>query len=160
MRKISMIAVSAAAFLTAACGGSPVPGGMFLTLSVSTRDVAVETRVNGAVEKFVSGASGSLVSSAPINARVKEGENTVAFSLSPVASDDGATPDPGFLATLEISLKGEIVDTTSPGDRVIFTRELTDAESAQIANGESIVITETFSLERAKLQAMKEDAKD
>lgn len=132
---------------------------MFLPLSVSTRDVAVETRINGALEDFVSGASGSLVSSAPINRRVREGENVIEFTLAPVANESGEKIDPALFAALDIAVKGEIVDTLSPGERAIFARELTEDETKRLAGGETLVLTETFAIERASLQAIKDAAK-
>lgn len=159
MRKVSAILAALASFGLAACGGSVVPPDMFLTLSVSTRDVAVETRINDALEEFVSGASGGLVSSAPINRRVREGENAVSFALSAIETPAGQTPDPALLATLEIVVKGEIVDTAAPGERTIFSRELSQEEAARLAAGESIVLTETFTLAREKLLAIRAAAK-
>lgn len=159
MRAFPAIAAALASFSLAACGGSVVPTDMFLTLSVSTRDVAVETRINDALEEFVSGASGGLVSSAPINRRVREGENAVSFALSPVETPAGQTPDPALLATLEIVVRGETVDTAAPGARTIFSRELSQEEAARLIAGESIVLTETFTLERARLEAIKAAAR-
>lgn len=159
MRSFLKSAAAFAAFLVSACGGSPVPSGIFLTLSVSTRDVAVETRINGALEDFVSGASGSLVSSAPINRRLREGENVIEFTLAPVATEPGETVDPALLAALDIAIKGEIVDTLAPGERAIFARDLTEDEAARLAAGETLVLTETFVIERAKLQAIKDAAR-
>lgn len=159
MRALSAISAAFAALALAACGGSVVPADMFLTLSVSARDVAVETRINDAAEPFLSGASGGLVSSAPINRLVREGENVVAFRLSPVEASGEEPLDPALLATLEIAVKGEIVDTMAPGERTIFSRRLTDDEAARLAAGESIVLTETFTLAREKLQAIRAAAK-
>ncbi|MEQ8936238.1 MAG: hypothetical protein RIE56_10655 [Amphiplicatus sp.] len=159
MRSFLKSAAAFAVLLAAACGVSPVPSGMFLTLSVSTRDVTVETRINGALEEFVSGASGSLVSSAPINRRVREGENIIELTLAPIPTEPGETVEPALLAALDIAIKGEIVDTMAPGERAIFARELTEEEAARLTAGEKLILTETFLLDRAKLQAMKDAAK-
>ncbi len=146
---------AAATLLLAGCG-SPVPADMFLTMSVSTRDAAVETSINGKPNDFLSGgASGSMGSSMPLNKFVHEGENELTFVLSPLAGDDIA---PAFLATLEISLKGEIVDTLEPGERTMFTRELTEAETAALVAGETITLTQNFMVEKAALETIKKDA--
>lgn len=143
---------AAAALLLAGCGG-PVPSGVFLTMSVSTRDVAVATSVNGKEDEFLSGASGSMSGSRPINRLVREGENEAVFVVTPVAGDDA---EPGLRATLEISIKGEMVDTLAPGARTIFTRELTEEETAAIKAGETVTITERFTVDGAALKAMKQ----
>ncbi|MBT8472200.1 MAG: hypothetical protein KJN99_06315 [Marinicaulis sp.] len=147
MRWISAIA-SAAALL----GCSPVPSDMFLTLSISTDGAAVETSINGKANAFLSGDSGSMVTSAPLNKLVRSGENEVSFEISPVQP---LPETPGFFSKLEISIKGEIIDTMVESDRTIFARELTAEESAKIADGESITITEKFTIDRAALKAMK-----
>ena len=142
---------TALALLLAGCGG-PVPSGMFLTMSVSTREVAVVTTVNGKPNDFLSGDSGSMSASIPLNKLVHEGENDISFLLTPVGDD---VSDPGFFASLEISLKGEMVDTLAPGERTLFTRELTEAETASLAAGDSVTITERFTVDKAKLAAIK-----
>ena len=143
---------AAAALLLAGCGG-PVPSGVFLTMSVSTRDVAVATSVNGKEDEFLSGASGSMSGSRLINRLVREGENEAVFVVTPGAGDDA---EPGLRATLEISIKGEMVDTLAPGARTIFTRELTEEETAAIKAGETVTITERFTVDGAALKAMKQ----
>lgn len=153
MRQLQTLAAGLAGLLLTGCG-SPVPGDMFLTLSVSTRDVAVETRINGGVEEFVSGGPG-LVSSAPVNRRVREGENMIEFALTPARGETGAPIDPSLIASLEILLKGEVVDTLTPGARGVFLRELTAGETARLAAGEALVLTERFTLAREELEAMK-----
>ena len=150
--KILKPMMSAAALVLAGCGG-PVPSGMFLTMSVSTRDVAVETAVNGKPNEFLSGDSGSMTASIPLNKLVREGENRIVFVVGPAG--DVADIDPGFFASLEISLKGETVDTLAPGERAIFTRELTEAETAAVARGETVTIAERFTVDKAALTAMK-----
>lgn len=137
------------------CGG-PVPSDMFLTMSVSTRDVAVVTSVNDKEDEFLSGDSGSMISSRPINRLVSEGENEATFIVTAVEADEGEILDPAILATLEIAVKGEIVDTLAPGDRTIFSRELTAEEVAAILEGESVTITERFTIDKEALQAMKD----
>ncbi|MFC2951735.1 hypothetical protein ACFOOP_07330 [Marinicaulis aureus] len=144
-----------APFALFGCGG-PVPADMFLTMSVSTQDVAVTTSINGKEDEFLSGDSGSMSGSRPINKLVREGENEneAIFVLTPVANtgDDAA---PTFLATLEIAIKGEIVDTLNPGERTLFSRELSAEEAAAISAGESVTITEHFTVDGAALKAMK-----
>ncbi len=134
------------------CGG-PVPADMFLTMSVSTEDVAVVTSINGKEDEFLSGDSGSMSGSRPINRLVREGENEAVFVVTPVAADDAA---PAFLATLEISIKGEIVDTLQPGARTIFSRELSEEETAAITAGETVTITERFTVDAAALREIKQ----
>jgi hypothetical protein len=48
-----------------------------------------------------------------------------------------------------------MVDTLAPGPRTVFTRELTEAETAAIARGETVTITESFTVEKAALEAIK-----
>lgn len=157
MRALQTITAGLAGFFLAGCD-SPVPGDMFLTLSVSTSDVAVETRINAEIEDFVSGGPG-LVSSAPINRRVREGENVIEFALTTPQGESGEALAPAFIASLEILLKGEIVDTLSPGARGVFLRELTAEEAARLAGGEALVLTERFTLARETLEAMKAAAR-
>ncbi|WDI33223.1 hypothetical protein PUV54_08440 [Hyphococcus flavus] len=148
----------AAALALLGCGG-PVPADMFLTLSVSTYGVSVETAINGKADTFLSGGeNGSMTGSRPINRLVGEGENEVTFLLKPLAADEGEILGPAFLATLEISIKGETVDTQAPGERVIFSRELSEAQRAAISAGEAVTITENFTVEKAELQAIKDSA--
>ena len=147
MRWILGLALAATLF-----GCSPVPSGMFLTLSVTTDGVAVETSVNGKENAFLSGNSGSMVTSAPLNKIVQNGENDVSFKIGPV---EPLAESPGFFAKLEISTKGEIIDTMEQSDRTMFVRELTAQEAAKIANGESIIITEKFTVDPAALKALK-----
>jgi len=135
------------------CGG-PVPADMFLTMSVSTQEVAVTTSINGKEDEFLSGDSGSMSGSRPINRLVREGENEAVFVVTPVAGMGDAAA-PAFLATLEIAIKGEIVDTLNPGERTMFSRELSAEESAAISAGESVTITEHFTVDGAALKAMK-----
>ena len=136
------------------CGG-PVPADMFLTMSVSTRDVAVVTSLNGKTDEFLSGDSGSMSGSRPINRLVREGENEAVFLVSPVAGKDVGSLDPGLIATLGINVKGEIVDTLRPGERTIFSRELSEEEAAAIRAGETVTIIERFTVETAALKAIK-----
>ncbi len=83
--------------------GTITPPDTFLTLNVSSYGAAVETRINGVREEFVSGgADGSLASSAPINPLVDDGENTVEFWLSPSASGTTDPAAPEFRATLRL----------------------------------------------------------
>lgn len=142
-----------APFALFGCGG-PVPADMFLTMSVSTHDVAVTTSINGKEDEFLSGDSGSMSGSRPINRLVRQGENEAIFVVTPVA-DAGENAAPAFLATLEITIKGEIVDTLNPGERTMFSRELSAEESAAITAGESITITKRFTVDGAALKAMK-----
>lgn len=137
------------------CGG-PVPSDMFLTMSVSARDVAVVTSINGKEDEFLSGDSGSMTGSRPINKLVSEGENQATFVVTAIEAGEGETLEPAILATLEISVKGEIVDTLAPGERTIFSRELSDDEAAAILNGETVTITEQFTVDKAALQAIKD----
>lgn len=137
------------------CGG-PAPSDVFLTLSVSTRDVAVETSINGKAYEFLSGgAEGQMTSSAPINKLAREGENTATFVLTLSEYGEGE-PAPALLATLEVAIRGETVDTLEPGERTMFSRELTEEEEAKLIAGETVTINETFTVDPAKLQAMKE----
>lgn len=138
------------------CGG-PVPSDVFLTLSVSTLDAAVETSINGKANEFLSGGiSGSMTSSGPLNRLVREGENSATFVLTAASPDSDRAPEPQFLATLEIAMKGEMVDTLSPGERTMFSRELTEDETAALIAGETVTITETFTVDPARLQAIKD----
>lgn len=126
-----------------------------LTLSVSTMRASVETRVNGVREEFLSGgAGGQLASSAPINLHVAGGENTVEFSLAPIASGSDDPSPPAFRANLQINRIGDIVVTGAPGERPIFTRELTDDEAAALAGGLTITIVETFQVGPELLRAI------
>lgn len=149
--RLSNFAGAFSALALFGCGG-PVPSDMFLTMSVSTRDVAVVTSINGKADDFLSGDSGSMSGSRPINKLVSEGENEATFVLNAIDGDD---LDPALLATLEISVKGEIVDTLAPGERTIFSRELTEEEAAAIRTGETVTITERFTVDKAALQAIK-----
>ncbi len=127
---------------------------IFVTLSVASRGVAVETRINGVHETFVSGGEeGDLAASAPINPYLDRGTNTVEFALSPVSRASGEPNPPEFRASLELHRRGDIVDTGSAGERPIFVRELSAAESASLAAGRAVTITETFSLDPARLHA-------
>lgn len=120
----------------------------FVTLSVSARGVAVETRINGVLETFVSGGThGDLAASAPINAYLEPRGNTVEFALVP--SETRSSSNPEFRAILELRGKGEIVDTSSAGGRPIFTRELSAAEAAALASGRAVSITADITLEPA-----------
>ncbi len=136
--------------------GSPVPSDMFLTMSVSTRDVAVSTSINDKYNEFLSGDSGNMAGSMPLHKLVKEGENTASFTLTPVGSGDDLQP--GFQASLEISLKGEIVDTEAPGERVIFSRTLSESEALSLKAGTPVTITENFTIEKTALTAIKESS--
>lgn len=144
-----------ALLLAAACSKSPVPGGVFLSLSVSTGDIAVETRINGELNSFLSGA-GDMVASGPINANLVEGANEITFTLRRAGDDDDFAP--WLLAALEISVKGEIVDTGAPGERLIFQRELTESGIEQLVAGEEIVLTETFEISRDQLKEITASA--
>ncbi len=135
---------------------SPVPSDMFLTMSVSTRDVAVSTSINGQYNGFLSGDSGNMAGSMPLNKLVKEGENTASFTLNPVGKGDDLQP--AFQASLEISLKGEIVDTQIPGERIIFSRTLSEREAQSLKAGAPVTITEKFTIEKTALSAIKAEA--
>ncbi len=155
MPTITRFAAALMTFAVAACGSAGVaPDGVYLSLSVSTGDVAVETTINGRPSEFFSGKSGTMAAGGPINAQVKEGENEINFAVSR-AEDVGDEFEPWMLASLEVSLTGDVVDTMTPGDRVIFSRELTEGEAASLEAGESVVITEQFTISRERLEAMK-----
>lgn len=156
--KRRLLSLAVMAIMMAGCG-SPVPSDMFLTMSVSTRDVAVATSINGKEDEFLSGDSGSMSGSRPINRLVREGENEVTFALTPIDIGEGEKLEPGFVATLEISMKGEIVDTLQPGERTLFSRELTEAETSALVAGDRVAITETFIVDRDTLKAIKEVAR-
>lgn len=159
MTPIPRIAGALMALAVAACGDSGVaPKGVYLTLSISTGDVAVETAINGKPSEFFSGKSGNMASGGPINAQVKEGENEIAFALSR-AEDVGDEFEPWLLASLEVALTGDVIDTMTPGERVIFSRELTEDESSLLETGSPVVITEKFTISRERLEAMKAAAK-
>ena len=158
MHAIRRFTGALAALFVAACGGGGVaPDGVYLTLSVSTGDVAVETAINGKPSEFFSGKSGNMASGGPINAQVKEGENEITFAVSR-AEDVGEEFEPWILASLEVMLAGEVVDTLAPGDRVIFSRELSEDEAAKLEGGETVVIAEKFTISRERLEAMKSAA--
>jgi hypothetical protein len=124
---------------------------------VSTADVAVETSINGKVNEFLSGTSGSMVASGPVNSEIVEGVNEISFKLS--RSDEvGDAHEPSFLAALEIAVKGEVIDTTAPGDRLIFQRELTETEKQSLLAGEEIVVSEAFEISRERLKEIKSAA--
>ena len=144
--------------LLAACGGGVAPDGVYLSLSVSTGDVAVETTINGEANGFFSGTSGNMAAAGPINPHLREGENEITFALSR-AEDVGDDFEPWILASLEVALKGDIVDTMAPGDRTVFSRELTEDEASTLEAGTSVVIIETFNVSRERLEAMKAAAK-
>ncbi|VAX11328.1 hypothetical protein MNBD_GAMMA26-900 [hydrothermal vent metagenome] len=136
--------------------GSPVPSGMSLTMSVSTRDVTVSTSINDEYNDFLSSDSDTMASSMPLNKLIKEGANSASFTLTPSGSGDDYQP--AFLASLEISLKGEIVDTQAPGERGIFSRTLSDEEVQSLKAGETVTITENFEIEKTALTAIKDKA--
>lgn len=139
------------------CGAGPVPSDMYLTLNVSTRDVVVETSINGKANEFLSGgAGGAMTSSAPLNNIVNEGDNTATFVLSAADYAEDRALEPGFLATLEIAVTGEIVDTLAPGERTMFSRELSEEEAASLIAGETLTLTESFTVDPAALQAIKD----
>lgn len=146
-------AILAATLTLLGCGG-PVPSGMYLTMSVSAYDVAVETSINGKMNEFLSGDSGNMTGSIPLNKFVSAGENTATFRLIPM----GEGSDPEFLANLEITLEGEMVDTLQPGERTIFTRELTEEELKTVVFGGEVMITETFTVDPEALNAIKAQA--
>jgi hypothetical protein len=134
------------------CGG-PVPDGVFLTMTASGEGVKVEGSINGKPNEFLSGGEGgSLVTSMPLNRFVHEGENEVSFVLSRATDDEEFTPS--FRAVLEVSIKGEIVDSQAPGERVIIDRQMTDEEAANVAAGETVTITEGFTVDKAKLSEL------
>lgn len=151
MKALKSAGIAAALFL-AGCGG-PVPSGVFLSMTVSTGDTTVETSLNGKANDFLSGDSGSMSASVPLNKYVHAGENEIVFLVGPAG--DIAEIDPKFFASLEVSLKGEMVDTLAPGPRTLFTRELTEAETAAVARGETVTIIQTFTVDRQALEAMK-----
>ena len=143
-----------AAFLALFGCGGPVPADMFLTMTASGEGVKVEGSVNGKPNEFLSGGEGgALVTSMPLNKFVHEGENEVSFVLT--RSSDDAEFIPSFRAVLEISIKGEIVDSMAPGERIIFDRQMSEEEAASVAAGETLTITERFTVEKEKLAAMK-----
>ena len=148
----------AAALALLGCGG-PVPSGVYLTMSVSTFGVAVETLVNGKSNEFLSSENGWMSGGGPINTLVHEGENEASFILKAVETEEDQSVEYNFLATLEIAVKGEMVDTLAPGERVIFSRELNEEETAAIDAGETVTITERFTVEKAKLEAVKTGAR-
>lgn len=146
-----------ALLLTLAGCGSPVPSGIYLTMSVSTYDIAVATSLNGKPNTFLSSNNGSMTGSMPLNKFVHAGENEVAFELTPVdTSDDGL--EPSLLATLEITLKGEYVDTQAPGERTIFSRELTTEETDTLIAGRTVTIIQSFTVDKASLEDIKTNA--
>ncbi len=153
MKALNFIWVLIALTLTG-CGG-PVPSGVYLTLSVTVRDVAVITAINGEEDAFLSGDSGAMTGSRPINALVRQGENEATFTLNAIDAKEGQPLDPAILAILEISLKGQTIDTLAPGANVFFSRELTEAEYADLLAGETVTITERFTVDKAALQAIK-----
>jgi hypothetical protein len=136
--------------------GSPVPSDMYLSLSVSTSDVAVQTAINGKPNEYLSTTSSLMSGSMPLNKFVREGDNSAEFTLTLV--EDSDTPAPRFLASLNISVKGEMVDTLTPGARTIFSRRLTDAEKSTLIAGETITITESFNVNKAALEEIKSKA--
>lgn len=137
--------------------GSPVPSGMYLTMSVSTYDVAVATALNGEPNTFLSSDNGSMTGSMPLNKFIHAGENEIAFELTPVdTGDDGL--EPSLLATLEITLKGEYVDTQAPGERTIFSRELTNEEADMLIAGETVTIIQSFTVDKTNLETIKTNA--
>ncbi|GEM_PF-2013566 len=140
------------------CGvqGGPVPRDMYLTLSVSTTDVSVQTSINGKHNDFASSDSGAMTASIPLNQFVREGDNEVAFVLA--LTDSDGEPAPRFLATLEIALTGEIIDTLDPGERTIFSRALGENETGALLAGETITIQQEFEIDRMALEAMKKNA--
>jgi len=91
----------------------------------------------------------------PINNMVRAGENEATFVLNAAQGDDGEEVERRFLATLEISLKGEMTDTLSPGERTIFSRDLSEDQIAALNAGETVTITEPFTVDPAALKAMK-----
>jgi hypothetical protein len=101
---------------------------------------------------YLSG-QGDMVASGPINAWLKEGANEVSFTLSGADGDEL-----WFLAALEVAVKDEIVDTTRPGGRLIFQRELSDAETVALLAGSEVTISETFDVSREALKRIKSDA--
>lgn len=147
--------IACAALAVLAGCGSPVPDGMYLTLSVSAQDVAVEGAVNGKANEFISGDSGNMAGSMPLNKFVREGENEASFTLAPVVHE-GRETDPAFRAALEISLTGDVVDTQRTGERVMFERSLTPEETATLAAGGAVTVRETFTVDPGALRAMTE----
>lgn len=138
-----------AAMAVAACSGGPAWAAAtpetFFTLSVSARDLTVETRINGTLAPFLSGGTmGGLVSSAPVDGHLVQGGNTVEFTLTPSAGDGPLSP--AFYAALEIYQKGEVVNTMSPGGEPIFRRELAEDEAAALREGNPVSITEAFQI--------------
>ena len=141
----------AGALALAGCGG-PVPSDMYLTMSVSAYDVEVVTSINGKENEFLSGDSGNMSGSIPLNKFVAAGENTATFKLTPM----GEGSEPEFLATLEISLAGELVDTREPGERVMFSRTLTEDELKTLVFGGDVTITQNFTVDPVALNEIKE----
>jgi len=151
MKSLKLI-VLAAAFALFGCSG-PVPSDMFLTITVSGEGTIVQGSVNGEANEFLSGGEGgALVTSMPLNKYLHEGENEVSFLIS--RSDDDEDFVPSFRAVLQINIKGEIIDTMAEAERTIFDREMTEEEAAAVAAGETLTITETFVVNKAKLEAI------
>ena len=146
-----LISGIASVLALAGCGG-PVPDDMYLTMSVSAYDVEVVTLINGKENEFLSGDSGNMSGSIPLNKFVKAGENTASFMLTPM----GEGSDPEFVASLEINLEGDIVDTREPGENYIFSRALTDEELKTLVFGGAVTITESFTVDPAALNEIKE----
>ena len=152
--KILNLAWVGAALALLGCG-SPVPSGVYLTLSVSTSGVTVDTSVNGKHNEFMSSDNGWMSGGGPLNSLVHEGENEVTFVLNAAEAGDSETADLGFNANLEVVLKDEVVDSRDPGERVIFTRALGDDEKASLAVGETVTISQSFTVDKAALEAIK-----
>ncbi len=148
-----------AAFLALLGCGGPVPADVFLTLNVSTGGVTVATSINGKQNDFMSSENGWMTGGGPINNMVREGDNEAIFVLNAAETEDGEDTDRWFLATLEVTMKGEMTDTLSPGARTLFSRELSDEETAAILAGETVTITENFTVDKASLEAMKSGAR-
>jgi hypothetical protein len=122
---------------------------------VSTGGVTVATSVNGKYNDFMSSENGWMSGGGPINNMVRAGDNEATFVLNAAETEDGEEVERRFLATLEISMKGEMTDTLEPGARTIFSRELSEADIAALNAGETVTITETFTVDPAALKAMK-----
>jgi hypothetical protein len=152
------VSVAALLVVAASCSKAPVPSGVFLSLSVSSADVAVSTRVNGEINEHLSGHGDGIVASGPVNKALKPGANEIAFTLSYTGEQDEQTLDPWFLAALEIGVKGEAVEEEDAPQRQIFQRELRPREIKALLAGSDVVITESFEISRDQLKELKANA--
>lgn len=136
---------------------SPVPSDMFLSLSVSTRDIMVQTIINDKPNDFLSSDSGFMAAAIPLNKLVKAGDNQVSFVLTPLPDKNDLSPY--FFAHLEIAMEGDIVDTSTTTLPKLFSLALSDQQIAALTAGETLTIEKNFSINRAELEAIKMAAK-